>query len=78
MKRPRDSNNENYFDGLLVKASRTGNISCVQELLERGVSANAKNKYGMTPLHEACYYGHLKVAKLLLEHGANVNEKCHD
>lgn len=28
---------------------------------------------GWTPLHEACNHGHYKVAKLLIDFGANVN-----
>ena len=33
---------------------------------------------GWTPLHEACNYGHLKVAALLLQYHANVNVRGMD
>ncbi len=33
---------------------------------------------GWTPLHEACNYGHVKVASLLLEHQADVNARGMD
>jgi len=40
-------------------------------LLERGADPNAKNNDGHTPLHNAAYFGHVDVVKILLERGAN-------
>ena len=31
--------------------------------------------YGSTPLHDAARYGYLKIVRLLLEYGANINAK---
>ncbi|XP_045201645.2 tyrosine-protein kinase HTK16-like [Mercenaria mercenaria] len=39
-------------------------------------SVNAKSEWGMTALHDACYYGFEDVADLLIRNGANVN--CFD
>jgi ankyrin repeat protein len=33
---------------------------------------NTANEYGSTPLHRACYYGHIEVVRELLNNGANV------
>lgn len=32
-----------------------------------------RNYLNITPLHEACYYGHLKVADTLIKSGADIN-----
>jgi ankyrin repeat protein len=34
-----------------------------------------RDKYGWTPLHTACYYGHLHIVKFLLTQGVNINTK---
>ncbi|EDQ88308.1 uncharacterized protein MONBRDRAFT_26336 [Monosiga brevicollis MX1] len=34
--------------------------------------------YGGTPLHRACYYGHVKVVEILLKHGVYVEAKDND
>ena len=43
------------------------------ELLEAGADVNARDRGGYTPLQEACSYGHTKIARFLLEHGADPN-----
>ena len=43
-------------------------------LLEHGADPDAK-KDGRTPLHEASYYGSVKGAQLILEHGANIHAR---
>lgn len=35
---------------------------------------DVKDNAGYTPLHEACSRGHLEIARLLLQHGANPSE----
>lgn len=57
----------------------------VELLLQRNIEASGTNakellsqrreqSEGFTALHYACYFGHLRMAKLLLWHGADVNE----
>ena len=49
-----------------------GDTAAVKEFLDRGVNANTRDPDGRTPLTEAAYYGHTEIAKLLLDHGADV------
>ena len=43
-------------------------------LLEGGADANLADCLGATPLHRAASCGHLKVLRILVEHGANVQK----
>lgn len=47
-------------------AARKGEHRLCRKLIEEGAVINARDYAGWTPLHEACYHGHFKVAKLLL------------
>lgn len=38
------------------------------------MTADTKDNAGYTPLHEACSRGHLEIARLLLQYGANHSE----
>ena len=40
-------------------------------LLEAGAKADAKNRYGVTPLYSACQNGNAKLVKALLKHGVD-------
>lgn len=58
------------------KAAQTGNV----EQLDYEVKANknvvkAKDENGWTPLHEGARAGYVDVVKLLVENGADVNDK---
>lgn len=57
----------------LIKAIQAGDFDKVEELLDNGVSANAKDAEGETALMHACKRGDLDVVKLLLEKRARVN-----
>jgi ankyrin repeat protein len=67
---------------LLTAAACAGNLKRVQELLDQGVDANAKDKDGVTALWKVALGDHgeksranVKVAKLLLDKGADPNVK---
>jgi ankyrin repeat protein len=59
----------------LMEAALKGNLKHVQDLLDKGVDVNAKDKDGKTPLMAAAVRGQLEVVKLLLEKGADANAK---
>ncbi|XP_071701119.1 uncharacterized protein [Rutidosis leptorrhynchoides] len=43
-----------------------GHLSCVQLLLERGASVEAKDEDGGIPLHDACAGGFMEIVQLLI------------
>ena len=42
------------------------------------LNVNAQDYAGWTPLHEACNSGHIRVAELLLQQGADANLSAGD
>ncbi len=56
------------------EAAEQGNIEAVKQHLDAGSEVNAKNDYGVTPLHYAAI-GHKKIVELLIANGADVNVK---
>jgi ankyrin repeat protein len=60
---------------LIISAAFDGHLGTVERMLELGVSPNAVDKDGVTPLHAACANGHLEIATFLVEeYNANVNK----
>ncbi len=59
----------------IFEASSHGNIEAVRLLIERGACVNAKDSYGITPLHCATCKGQIDIVRLLIERGACVNAK---
>ena len=57
----------------LGKAVRKGDVAEAKQALVAGANVNAQDEFGRTVLMWAAVYGHLNVAKLLLENGANIN-----
>lgn len=58
------------------EAAEQGNIKAVQMHLDAGVDVDTKGErtwMEATPLHHAAKGGHLDIATLLIENGANVN-----
>lgn len=56
----------------LQDAVRKGDAAAVKKLLDEGVDVNTKYRYNVTPIFFACDAGHLEVARLLLERGADL------
>ncbi|KAK1946481.1 Ankyrin repeat and SOCS box protein 13 [Phytophthora citrophthora] len=55
-------------------AARAGQVEDLREILRvDAAQAVALDKYGLTPLHWACDRGEAAAARLLLQHGADVN-----
>jgi serine/threonine protein kinase len=52
---------------------QTGDVDKVKSLLDRGVSANAKDSNGSSLLHYAVTNNRLEIAKVLIDRGADVN-----
>ncbi len=74
--------NERQWDpAALHFAAKDGDVDRVRTLLDRGYAVDLPDPgkwsttfgEGKTPLHVATFYGHVEVAALLIERGANVN-----
>ncbi|MBZ3871595.1 Soluble lamin-associated protein of 75 kDa [Sciurus carolinensis] len=59
----------------LHEASNEGFNDIIVELLKAGANVNCENIDGILPLHDAVAGNHLKAAEILLQHGANPNQK---
>ncbi|KAJ8786346.1 hypothetical protein J1605_006321, partial [Eschrichtius robustus] len=59
----------------LHEAASTGRNDIIVELLKAGANVNCENVDGILPLHDAVANNHLKAAEILLQHGANPNQK---
>ena len=59
----------------IVEAVIAGDVEKVEDLLTNGADPNAKGKDSFSLLHFAARHGHAEVAKLLIEHGADVNDR---
>ena len=59
----------------IKKVVKDGNVSGLRELLETydGVTERDIYGYGRKALHTAALYGHVDVAKLLIQYGAEIN-----
>lgn len=53
-------------------ASQTGNVECLEVLLDGGTEVNCRGFAGATPLHITAYNDHERAACSLLKHGADV------
>lgn len=83
-RRDRNSNNNNAkkrkhitFENSVVvlEAAARNDIDEVARLLESGVSPDATNEDGLTPLHQCCIDNNADMLTLLLDYGAFVNAK---
>ncbi len=60
----------------LLQAARDGDLAAVTMLVEQGVSVDAENQNGLTPLMFAARFRHAPVVAYLIEQGADVNRKA--
>ncbi|XP_007439203.1 tonsoku-like protein [Python bivittatus] len=59
---------------LLHRACIEGNLRQAQYFVEKEHPLNPRDYCGWTPLHEACNHGHLELVRLLLDHGAAIDD----
>ena len=59
----------------LQYAAKNGHLEIVELLLRIGVNVNQKDStiFGIRPLHCACASGNVKIAKMLLDNGADID-----
>jgi ankyrin repeat protein len=62
-----------FLDKQLVRATISGRLDRVAELLESGVDLDRLHRDGFTPLSRASVHGHAQVVRLLVARGADVN-----
>ncbi|XP_028171929.1 LOW QUALITY PROTEIN: tonsoku-like protein [Ostrinia furnacalis] len=53
----------------------SGNKLLVERLLAKGHPVNIRDNAGWLPLHEACIHGRLEIANILIDSGANINDR---
>lgn len=63
-------------DPALIVAVDEGDKAEVRKLIAQGANVDEVNWQGRTPLVIAAQFGRLGIAKLLLDHGANVNAQA--
>ncbi|PYQ82796.1 MAG: hypothetical protein DMG03_16380 [Acidobacteria bacterium] len=56
----------------IFEASAAGEVERVERLLEQSSPANGYSPDGWTPLHLAAFFGHARIAEMLLAHEADV------
>lgn len=59
----------------LHRACISGNLAMVRRLIEQGHPVNARDHAGWLPLHEAANHGFAEIVEVLLDNGANINDK---
>ena len=57
-------------------AAISGNVTAIQEYLEKGGQVNVRNKHNQTLLHVALAYQHLEVAGVLFQYQAGIDDEA--
>jgi len=66
--------NERRMDLYLLEASKKGCFTVAANLLRRGASLRAKDRFGNTSLHHASRMGHNKLVLYFLDKGAEIDQ----
>lgn len=71
--------NDKDFNGFtaLAKAVVTGHSPTVKLLLQNKANPKVHSEGGITPLATACKKGHLEVARILIEHGSEIDAEAY-
>lgn len=59
-----------------LHALGAGHADIAEEFIRRGAEVNAKGLLDTTPLHEAASFDRADIAKVLLDHGADLKARC--
>jgi len=62
-------------DGTIWSAASVGDLPQVERLLQQGIKVDERDNGGKTPLHYAVQSKNVKLVRLLIERGADVNAK---
>jgi serine/threonine-protein phosphatase 6 regulatory ankyrin repeat subunit B len=62
-------------ESVLFDAVRAGDAAAVKAALERGISASVVDEKGCPPLSWAAHYGKFEVVDLLMQNGADINQR---
>ena len=65
-----------HYDRLLFEASKTGDVVLTKKCIRHGANVHWRDVIGNTPLQWAAINGNSKVAKLLLQAGARIDNVC--
>ncbi|XP_074603443.1 uncharacterized protein LOC141856981 [Brevipalpus obovatus] len=57
----------------ILSAASIGDLSLVNQILQKGLGVDQRNESGWTALMYAANFGHYNVIKLLIDHGSSVN-----
>ncbi len=57
----------------IIEAASDGDLDGVAKLVSLGMDVNARDRWGWSALSMCGYGGHKQIARLLLDHGANLD-----
>ena len=63
------------IDRLLHEATQDGDLERVKNLLAQGAHVDHENEQGLAPLHWSALNGRSDLAAVLIEHGADINQR---
>ncbi len=61
--------------GILHLGCKSGDLKMVEIAISKGANINARDDFGLTPLHLSISYDHHEITKYLIDNGADVHSK---